>query len=80
MSSSRFCTEKNSGMSLAPLMRLSYFPVCILPFTGSGVGFSGEGKHASLVGSSGCLPRGQRGISLEIITVFHPSSLEWGLN
>lgn len=72
---SSFCTGKNSEMSLAPLMSFSYFSVCILPFIGSGVGFSGKGKHVSIVGSSGCLHRGPPGVNLEI-TVFHPSSLE----
>lgn len=74
MSSSSFCTGRNSEMSLAPLMRFSYFSVHILPFIGSGVGFSGEGNCVSIVGNSGCLPPGQRGVSLEIITVFHSSS------
>lgn len=53
---SSFCTGKNSEMSLAPLMSFSYFSMCILPFIGSGEGFSGEGKLVSIMGSSGCLP------------------------
>lgn len=49
--STSLCTGKNSEMPLAPLMSFSYFSVCILPFVGSDMGFSGEGKQVSIVGS-----------------------------
>lgn len=49
--STSLCTGKISEMPLAPLMSFSYFFVCVLPCVGSGMGFSGEGKHVSTVGS-----------------------------
>lgn len=72
-SSSSLYTGKNSKISLA-LLSFSYAPthVSLYPLRG---GFSGEGEHASVVGSSGCLPWDRRGMCLETIPVFHPSSM-----
>lgn len=54
MSSCSFCTGQNSEVSLAPLMCFSC-SLAQLSLYQLRSGFSGEGKHISVVGSSGCL-------------------------
>lgn len=76
MSSCTFCTGHNSEVSLAPLkcFSCSLARLCLYQLRS---GFSGEGKHISVMGSSGCLPWAE-GICLETIPVFHPPSLVVG--